>query len=160
MEKKGTLTNQQTMIFSLGRRLDLGWIWLIWQICSSQASKADSSHLKIGHPKRKYIFQRFQPSIFGGYVSFREGIFTYFSVKPVQQFWHWHLIQMAGFSTGSTEKSPGDFLKLNFPNMNHPTMWSSPPKSGWIIEQLGNEYSVFEWWSSKIYRNSSLNGIN
>ena len=33
-------------------------------------AKTNSSHLKIGHPKRKLVFQ---PSIFRGYVSFREG---------------------------------------------------------------------------------------
>ena len=32
--------------------------------------ETNSSHLKIGHPQRKLIFQ---PSIFRGYVSFREG---------------------------------------------------------------------------------------
>ena len=32
--------------------------------------ETNSSHLKIGHPKRKLVFQ---PSIFKGYVSFREG---------------------------------------------------------------------------------------
>ncbi len=38
--------------------------------------KTNSVPSKIGHPKRKFIFQ---PSIFGGYVSFREG--TSFSIK-------------------------------------------------------------------------------
>ena len=33
--------------------------------------KTNSSHLKIGLPNRKVVFQ---PSIFRGYVSFREGI--------------------------------------------------------------------------------------
>ena len=32
--------------------------------------ETNSSHLKIGHPKRKLVFQ---PSIFRCYVSFREG---------------------------------------------------------------------------------------
>ena len=32
--------------------------------------ETNSSHLKIGHPQRKLVFQ---PSIFRGYVSFREG---------------------------------------------------------------------------------------
>ena len=32
--------------------------------------ETNSSHLKIGHPKRKLVFQ---PSIFRGYFSFREG---------------------------------------------------------------------------------------
>ena len=39
--------------------------------------ETNSSHLKIGHLKRKVVFQ---PSIFRGYVSFREGIFV--DIRP------------------------------------------------------------------------------
>ena len=39
-------------------------------IMSYTLPETNSSHLKIGHPKRKVVFQ---PSIFRGYVSFREG---------------------------------------------------------------------------------------
>ena len=40
-------------------------------IDSLKHPETNSLHLKIGHPKRKLVFQ---PSIFGCYVSFREGI--------------------------------------------------------------------------------------
>ena len=40
--------------------------------------ETNSSPLKIGHPKRKLVFQ---PSIFGSYVSFREGRVDFFHQK-------------------------------------------------------------------------------
>ena len=40
--------------------------------------ESNSSPLKIGHPKRKLVFQ---PSIFGSYVSFREGRVDFFHQK-------------------------------------------------------------------------------
>ena len=48
---------------------------------NSSHPETNSSHLKIGHPNRKVVFQ---PSIFRGYVSFREGItsnFTYYRTR-------------------------------------------------------------------------------
>ena len=51
-----------------------------------------SSPLKIGHPKRKVLFQ---PPIFRFYVSFREGIFFYSfttSLVPNRGLHHWHHI--------------------------------------------------------------------
>ena len=46
----------------------------------STLPETNSSHLKIGHPKRKIVFQ---PSIFRGYVSSREGIYIYTYRYPV-----------------------------------------------------------------------------
>ena len=43
-----------------------------WSKPSVTLPETNSSPLKIGHPKRKLLFQ---PSIFRGYISFREGIF-------------------------------------------------------------------------------------
>ena len=50
------------------------WNWSVYLPKRTQRStppKTKSSPLKIGYPKRKLVFQ---PSIFRGYVSFREGI--------------------------------------------------------------------------------------
>ena len=44
----------------------------------STLHETNSSHLEIGHAKRKLVFQ---PSIFKCYVSFREGNIEQFSLK-------------------------------------------------------------------------------
>ena len=43
--------------------------------------ETNSSPLKIGLPNRKVVFQ---PSIFRGYVSFREGIYIYLLLEDLQ----------------------------------------------------------------------------
>ena len=43
--------------------------------------ETNSSHLKMGHPKRKLVFQ---PSIFRCYVSFKEGIILLMTWNPEQ----------------------------------------------------------------------------
>ena len=49
--------------------------------------KTNSSPLKIGHPKRELVIQ---PSIFGCYVSFREGICFFLLLQCLEKFLKYH----------------------------------------------------------------------